>query len=77
MEKEREEIERVQAEADAEEAGGGGRRARRSAARTATMAMSYLTQSEEQIDSVYFGTRKMGPPPPVLIILKSTIFGND
>ena len=39
-----------------------GRRARRSAATAANVAMSYLTETEEQIDSVYFGTRKMAAP---------------
>ena len=67
VEKSREVIQRVQAEADAEEETGGGRRSRRSAAVSASMAMSYLTQTEDQVDSVYFGTRKMGPPPRVSI----------
>jgi len=66
VEKTREEIERVQAEADAEETGGGTRRGRRSAAAAASAAMSYLSTAEDQVDSVYFGTRKMGPPPAAI-----------
>ena len=59
----------MQAEADAEETGGGSRRGRRSAAAAASAAMSYLSTAEDQVDSVYFGTRKMGPPPAVRFLI--------
>ena len=42
-----------------------GRRARRSAAAAASVAMTYLTETEDQVDSVFFGTRKMAALPPV------------
>jgi len=63
VEQTRDEIQRVQQEADEVDTGKGGRRPRRSAANAASAAMTYQTQSEGQVDSVYFGTRKMGPPP--------------